>query len=167
MFETLSWFTNATKIKWHRLLELDNNIIGIFICLFAIRDWVALYDGFDRATLYYSQGLYSLPSLSIVNILASAIYLTFAGIILLSLRRPLSRYTTLLPNLVAVLAGFGVYLFAWAPSGTLLGVSLYVSLSLVILGTLLVLTSLVFLRQAFSVTPQARFLVTSGPYSFI
>jgi protein-S-isoprenylcysteine O-methyltransferase Ste14 len=46
-------------------------------------------------------------------------------------------------------------------------VNVYIALSLVIFGTLLVLTSLIFLRQAFTVTPQARFLVTSGPYPIV
>ena len=158
---------NAKKSIWNHLLELDNNIIGLFICAFAAYDWMAFYDGFDQLTLYYSQRLYALPSLSILNILSSAVYLTFAGIILLSLKPPRSKYRSILPNIIALAAGFGVYVFVWLPSGSLLGVSIYVALTLIVLGTTIVITSLVFLRQAFSVTPQARFLVTAGPYSVI
>jgi Phospholipid methyltransferase len=60
-----------------------------------------------------------------------------------------------------------VYAFALTPSGSLLGLSVYVAFSLIVLGTLLVLVSMIFLRRAFSVTPQARFLVTSGPYRIV
>jgi protein-S-isoprenylcysteine O-methyltransferase Ste14 len=105
--------------------------------------------------------------LNIAEILSSALYLTFGGIILLSLKRPLSRYTTLLPNLVAVLAGFVVYVFALMPNGNVLRVSVYVALFFVVSGTIVILISLVFLRQAFSITPQGRFLVTSGPYALV
>jgi hypothetical protein len=143
---------NAKKSIWNHLLELDNNIIGLFICAFAAYDWMAFYDGFDQLTLYYSQRLYALPSLSILNILLSAVYLTFAGIILLSLKPPRSKYRSILPNIIALAAGFGVYVFVWLPSGSLLGVSIYVALTLIVLGTTIVITSLVFLRQAFSAT---------------
>lgn len=152
---------------WDQILELDNYIIGLCICVFAVIDWMSFYDGANRATLYYSQGLYGLPSLNLFSILTSAIYLTLAGIILLSLRRPLSRYRSALPNFVAVFAAFLVYIFAWVPSGQLLGVSVYVGLLFIVLGAVIIITSLFFLRQAFSVTPQARFLVTAGPYSVI
>jgi protein-S-isoprenylcysteine O-methyltransferase Ste14 len=152
---------------WDQILELDNCIIGLCICVFAVIDWMSFYDGANRATLYYSQGLYGLPSLNLFSILTSAIYLTLAGIILLSLRQPLSRYRSALPNFVAVFAAFLVYIFAWVPSGQLLGVSVYVGLLFVVLGAVIIITSLFFLRQAFSVTPQARFLVTAGPYSVI
>jgi protein-S-isoprenylcysteine O-methyltransferase Ste14 len=152
---------------WNQILELDNHIIGLCICIFAAIDWLSFYDGTNRVSLYYSQGIYGLPSLNLLSILTSAIYLTLAGIILLSLRRPLSRYQSVLPNLVAVFAAFLVYVFAWVPSGHLLGVSVYVGLVFVVLGAVIIITSLFFLRQAFSVTPQARFLVTAGPYSVI
>jgi protein-S-isoprenylcysteine O-methyltransferase Ste14 len=152
---------------WNLILDLDNHIIGLCICIFAVIDWMAFYDGANRVSVYYSQGLYGLPSLNLFSIFTSAIYLTLAGIILLSLRRPLSRYRSVLPNFVAVFAAFLVYVFVWVPSGHLLGVSVYVGLLFVALGAVIIITSLFFLRQAFSVTPQARFLVTAGPYSII
>jgi hypothetical protein len=129
---------------WRRLLEVDNNIIGLFICVFAIFDWLALYDGFDRTILFYSQGLYGLPSLNMLSIFASAVYLTFGGIILLSLGKPVSKYKTLLPNVVAVLAGFGVYIFVWTPSGSVLEVNIYIALSFILVGTTLVIMSFCF-----------------------
>jgi protein-S-isoprenylcysteine O-methyltransferase Ste14 len=158
---------NLTVAAWSHVLELDNNLLGLIVCALAVYDWIVFYDKLDRTALYYSQHIYTLPSLSILAVLSSALYLTFGGIILLSLKGPLSRYATPLPNLVAVLAGFIVYVFALMPSGSVLRISVYLALSFVVLGTIIILISLVFLRQAFSITPQARFLVTSGPYALI
>jgi protein-S-isoprenylcysteine O-methyltransferase Ste14 len=149
------------------VLERDNFIIGVLICAFATYDWLTLYDGMNGVSLYFSQGIYSLSSLTALNTFFSAVYLTIAAIILLSLKAPLSRYTTAIPNLMALVAAFAVYLFIWAPSGNVLRVSVYVALSLILLGSIVVIVSLVYLRQAFSVTPQARFLVSVGPYAVV
>jgi hypothetical protein len=53
------------------------------------------------------------------------------------------------------------------PSANVLRVSVYVALFFVVTGTIVILISLVFLRQALSITPQGRFLVTSGPYALV
>jgi hypothetical protein len=63
MFKGNLQLAAATKAIWHRLLEIDNNIIGLFVCVLAAYDWMIFYDGIDRVTLYYSQGIYSIPSL--------------------------------------------------------------------------------------------------------
>jgi protein-S-isoprenylcysteine O-methyltransferase Ste14 len=159
--------SNSANAPWSRLLEWDNNILGIAVCALAVFEWAGLFNGIERARLFSSQGFYALSSLTVLSIFFSAVYMSVAGIILLSLKRPVLRYRTIWPNLVAILAAFSVYLLAIVPSGSLLGVSVYVALALVILGTVLVLASMVFLRRAFSVTPQARHLVTSGPYSVV
>lgn len=104
---------SAARATWRLFLQLDNIIIGLTICAFAAWDWITLYGGFDRAALYFSNNLYALPSLTMLSIFGSALYLTFAGIILLCLKPPRLRYQTFLPNLVALLAGFGVYIFSW------------------------------------------------------
>ena len=151
----------------NRFLELDNNIIGLLIGVLATFDWIILFSDIHQIRFYFSLGVYGLKLLSMLTVLASAIYLTFAAMILVSSRRPVSRYKSVLPNLTAILAAFAVYLFALAPRGSVLGVSVYVALSLIFAGTVLVIVSMFFLRRAFSITPQARFLVTSGPYRFV
>ena len=158
-----SW---ATAI-WNRVLELDSVIIGIFICVMAAYEWFAFYDGIGRIMPYYSQGFYWLSLLIILSALGPTIYLTFAGIILVSSGQPLSRYKTVLPNLLAVLAAFTPYMFVWMPKGSLFRVNAYVALSFIVLGITIIILSLSFLRRAFSVTPQAKVLVTGGPYSLI
>jgi protein-S-isoprenylcysteine O-methyltransferase Ste14 len=152
---------------WENMLLADNHIIGFVICLFAMHQWLSVYDGIDAYRPYLLQGIYALPSLSTLNTLFSAIYLTGAAIILLSLRQPLSRYRNAWPNLLALTAAFGVYAFVLVPSGELFKTSAVAALTLIVCGSVLVIASLVFLRQAFTVTPQARFLVTSGPYAIV
>jgi protein-S-isoprenylcysteine O-methyltransferase Ste14 len=160
-------FRSWATAFWRNVLQNDNHLIGLLICVFASYSWLAFYDGIGAAKLYFPQGIYTLPSLSILNTFFSAVYLTFAAIILLSLRQPLSRYNTALPNLTALLAAFAVYAFVFIPGGELLRFNTVVALILIISGSLIIITSLIFLRQAFSVTPQARFLVTSGPYAWV
>jgi protein-S-isoprenylcysteine O-methyltransferase Ste14 len=163
----MSNFGKDAKAICNRLLELDNNIIGLLICAIAIYNWLAFYDGVRQLIPLYSRGFYGLVVLSAASASVPAIYLTLAGTILLSLKRPISRYKKVAPNLVAVLAVFTAYIFLWIPHGILVPVNVYIPLSLIVSGSILTTTSLLFLRQAFSVTPQARFLVNAGPYSIV
>ena len=98
--QTLS-VESRIKLVWNSVLEADNPIVGLFICVFAVIDWTAVYDGIEPLKIYFSQDIYTVPSLSALNKFFSAVYLTLAAIILLSLRPPLSRYQTALPNLLA------------------------------------------------------------------
>jgi protein-S-isoprenylcysteine O-methyltransferase Ste14 len=163
---TFVYVVPATTI-WRRLLLLDNNIFGLFVCATAVYDWWILYQGWDRVVLLYSHGIYALPSLSTLSIVGSAIYLSAGGVILLSLKQPMSRDERAAPNVLAVLAVISTYLFIWTPRGTLFGVNIYVAYLFILCGTAVMLASLVYLRRAFSVTPQARLLVTAGPYALI
>ena len=62
-----SRFGTWTRRVWDNFLRADNHIIGFVICVFAIFDWLAVYDGMDSLALYFSQGVYTLPSLSVLN----------------------------------------------------------------------------------------------------
>jgi protein-S-isoprenylcysteine O-methyltransferase Ste14 len=167
MRNLLARLGTSARALWDGILQVDNHLIGLVICVFAVLDWLAVYDGIEPLQIYVSQGIYTVPSLGVLNTLFSAIYLTLAAIILLSLRQPLSRYRSVWPNLVAVLAAFGLYAFVVIPTGTFLRVNVAVSLLLIVIGSIVVITALIYLRQAFSVTPQARFLVTAGPYAIV
>jgi len=148
-------------------LELDNKIIGLIICATAAYNWFVFYQEMEKAILYFRFGIYTLVSLSVLSIFLSAVYLTCAGIILLLLKRPISRYKTAVPNLVSILAAFVTYLFVWAPRGSFTHVNVYFSYLLIVAGSFTMLASLLVLRRAFSVTPQARLLVTAGPYALV
>jgi len=167
MPDKLARAESGPRSLFGRLLELDNRIIGLFICATAAYDWFIFYQELGRAGLYYRFGVYALASLSVLSIFFSAVYLTGAGVILLLLKRPVSRYKTAMPNLVSILAAFASYLFVWARTGSFMHVNVYFSYLLIVGGSLLMLTSLLVLRRAFSVTPQARLLVTAGPYALV
>ena len=160
-------FGKYSKTICRRVLELDNNIIGLFVCGIAAYSWLTFYDAIHDAIPLYSQGYYGLLLLTMTSTCASAVYLTLAGAILLFLKQPISRFKTIVPNLAAILAMFAAYLFLLMPHGSLIPVNVYIALFLVASGILLTTTCLLFLRRAFSVTPQARFLVTAGPYSVV
>jgi protein-S-isoprenylcysteine O-methyltransferase Ste14 len=163
----MSNFETRANTICNRLLAMDNNIIGILVCGIAAYNWLTFYNAIQHATPLYSQGFYGLVLLIMTSTCASAVYLTLAGAILLFLKRPISRFTTIAPNLVAILAMFTAYLFLLMPHGSLIPVNVYIALCLVACGILVTTTSLLFLRRAFSVTPQARVLVTTGPYSIV
>lgn len=160
-------FGNDAKALCNRLLQFDNNVIGLLICAIAAYSWIGFYDGVHHLIPLYTQGFYGLLILSAASAVASAIYLTLAGIILVSLKRPISRYEKSIPNLIAILAVFTAYVFLWMPHGTLLHVNVYFSLFLIVFGGIATLSSLLFLGRSFSVTPQARVLVIAGPYSLV
>ena len=166
MSAQVSLVRNGSTVQ-NRLLELDNNIIGLFVGTLAALDWINFFGEVTHIRLYFSLGILSVKPLSMLTLFASAIYLTFSAIILISLPRPTSRSHAILPNLIAVLAAFSVYLFALVPAGGLFGISVSTALSLTLLGTSLVIVSMFYLGRAFTVTPQARFLVTAGPYHFV
>jgi protein-S-isoprenylcysteine O-methyltransferase Ste14 len=167
MPDQLARAESGPRSLFGRLLELDNGIIGLFICATAAYDWFIFYQELGRAAPYYRFGIYALASLSVLSIFFSAVYLTGAGIILLLLKRPVSRYKTAVPNLVSILAAFATYLFVWAPKGSFMHVNAYFSYLLIVWGSFVMLASLLVLRRAFSVTPQARRLVTAGPYALV
>jgi hypothetical protein len=75
----------------NRWLQLDNNIIGLFILALAAFDWIAFYNEINHIGLYFSLGVYKVKFLSTLSLLLSAVYLTVAAIILVSLKRPVSR----------------------------------------------------------------------------
>jgi protein-S-isoprenylcysteine O-methyltransferase Ste14 len=151
--------------RW--LLAYENQVFGLVITPIALRTWYNLYCRVEDYGVYFANQIYLVPVLSLLTILLSALYLSITSIILLTATKPVARYDTLLPNLLGVPAAFGVYAFSLiSPSETRL-VPVYVALLLLACGAGLVLTTLFHLRRAFSVTPQARSVVCSGPYQFV
>lgn len=160
-------FAKGANAILSRLSEMENNIFGVLICASGAYDWLVLYKGLNRVGLYYSNGVYVLSSLSILSIFLFALYSTLGGIILIGSKRVRSRYKTAVPNLVAIAAVFAPYLFVLMSKGNLLGVNVYAAYFCIISGALITLLSLIYLRRALTVTPQAISLVTTGPYSFV
>ena len=149
------------------LIRHDNRLLGVVLGLTALHTWANLFESAGRYAAYMGYGVIATPGLSLLAIGCSAVYLTAVSAILLTARKPLARYNTLGPNLMAVVAGFGVYAFSLLPPAPQPRVDLLLPLALLAAGTATVLLALVYLRRAFSVTPQARAVVRAGPYSLV
>jgi protein-S-isoprenylcysteine O-methyltransferase Ste14 len=149
------------------LLNYDNQILGAVLTPIALSSWVRLVRAEQAYWFFIDHGIYSTPLLSLTVIAFSALYTSIMAIILLTKPKPLGRYDTFLPNFLAVLAGFGVYLFALLPPADAKPLGMTIPLLLVASGSALVLLSLAYLRRSFSVTPQARSISRDGPYSAV
>jgi protein-S-isoprenylcysteine O-methyltransferase Ste14 len=157
----------AMRAVWLWLLEHENRIFGIVLGVIAIHSWTILYTRLDEYSIYISNGIYATPVLSLLSIVFSTFYVSAISAILLAARKPVARYETLLPNLLAVLAGFGVYAFGLLTPAETRPFGIILPLALLALGGAIVLLALVYLRRAFSVTPQARTVVRNGPYRLV
>jgi protein-S-isoprenylcysteine O-methyltransferase Ste14 len=155
------------RAVWLWLLEHDNRIFGIVLAAIAIHSWTILYTLLDEYFIYISNGIYATPVLSLLSIVFSTFYVSAISAILLAARKPVARYERLLPNLLAVLAGFGVYAFGLLTPAETRPFGIIVPLALLVLGGAIVLLALVHLRRGFSVTPQARTVVRNGPYALV
>lgn len=149
------------------LLEYDNQLFGAAVAPIALHSWYKLFCRAEEYAIYFANDIYAVPALSLLTIFLSAIYLTITSVILLTAKEPIARYSTLLPNLLGVPAAFGVYAFSLtAPSETRV-VPVYAALIILACGAGLVLVTLFHLRRAFTVTPQARTVVQTGPYGYV
>ena len=157
---------SATAIL-RRMSEMENAIFGVLICASGAYDWLSFYKGVRLVGPYYASGVYVLTSFSLLSVLLFAAYSSLGGIMLLSAQRARARYKTVAPNVMAIAAVFAPYLFAFLPKGDFLGANVYAAYVCVIIGGSLTLLSLVYLRRALTVTPQATSLVTAGPYALV
>ncbi len=149
------------------LLQQENQLLGavLFIsCIFSLSNFT---NRLSQAQLAITQGMVYLPAQLIVNSLVQIIYLTVAATILILSVEPRRRYRTSIPNLVSLLASFLPYGLVLFPLTGPIWVPIKLPLTLMLIGGLFSLLALFWLRQSFSITPQARGLVTAGPYSFV
>jgi protein-S-isoprenylcysteine O-methyltransferase Ste14 len=80
---------------------------------------------------------------------------------------PVGKSSGLMPRLMAVAGTFAVVGFQFLrPVGLSAGLSM-VAISLVLIGMALTMYALVFLGRSFSILPEARQLVTRGPYALM
>lgn len=149
------------------VLDYDNQLIGVVLLALAVDSWVSLAIRWRQLGPYIYHGLYAVPVVNLFVITMSSVYLTSVSIILLSARKPLARYETLGPNLLALIGAFSVYCFGFLPASEAPLVPVFVPLSIMGIGIMIVLVSLAYLRRAFTVTPQARHLVKAGPYLIV
>lgn len=95
-----------------------------------------------------------------------AFFITLAW---LMVARPpaLARQSGLAPWLVAMAGTYGVWLVAFLPQAPLTPALTVTSAALTLVGSALIVLSVLHLGRSFSIAPQARDLVTHGPYALV
>lgn len=149
------------------LLDRESRLFALVLGVLAVDEWRTLFVNLDAFRLYLDNGIYQTPLLSLTVTGLSAVYMTVIVGILWAARPPHARYESLLPNALAALAGFGIYGFGLLAPAEEPPLGVAPPLVLLAAGVLLVLWGLVHLRRSFSVVPQARRVVRSGPYRWV
>ncbi len=129
-----------------------------------LRDWPLLADEFNRLV---EEGL---GLVSLVETAGLCLSLIVAGllIVLLLIRTvPVKKSSGIAPRAVALIgAGGGVAMLMLPPAALPLWLDI-LSVAIILSGLCAMIVSLSWLRRSFSVLPEARRLVTNGPYSFV
>lgn len=151
----------------HWLWQYEGQLIGAVIALTAAVSLTKFVLRLREYSVFFLNGVYGAPALSVATIGCSSIYLSVTALILLTSRPPKAHYQTILPNLLSVVSAFSVYAFGMLTPSDERYLSLFIPLWFLLCGSALAVMSLVYLGRAFSVTPQARRLVVRGPYAII
>jgi protein-S-isoprenylcysteine O-methyltransferase Ste14 len=151
--------------RW--LLDHESKLFALVLGLLAADQWLTLVTRAGEYWVYLANGIFASPLLSLLVTLLSALYMTVIVVILAAAGRPLARYETLMPNLSAVVGGFGIYLFGMLEPATTQFLGIYIPLALLAVGAAIVLWALRYLRRASSIVPQARTVVDHGPYRYV
>lgn len=86
----------------------------------------------------------------------------------LMITRPAPRASTgAVPTLVALVGTYGVWLTIFLPQVEASPLRAVLGAALTVVGSMLIIVSIAHLGRAFSISPQARKLVTTGPYALV
>ena len=97
-------------------------------------------------------------------------YMAFSAflIALLFLRMtPIGKSSGVAPRLTGVLGAFLAVGFLFLPPANLSALSAFVAMAFIVIGMSLSIYTLAWLGRSFSIVPEARRLVTSGPYAYV
>jgi protein-S-isoprenylcysteine O-methyltransferase Ste14 len=132
----------------------------VFALPLGVRTWVLLHTWDDRSL----QG-----QAAVLQEVVTVVFLAqVVALFVVRHRSPRGEHSTFLPGLVALLGTFILTLVAYLPlSSTTATSALLASSVLIILGTLWTIWSLTALGRCFGLFPEARGLVTSGPYRLV
>jgi len=109
----------------------------------------------------------TVAGLSALSLVASLVFLALQ-IVLFLVRRPPERFSeSVWSRIVALLGANAALAFLALGRVTMSATLASISAVLVILGSLLSIYVALWLGRSFSILPQARKLVTSGPYKFV
>lgn len=87
--------------------------------------------------------------------------------LMLRRREAVAKLPDKLPQVVALAATYGVWIAPLLPAGAPTPNLTAASAALTLLGSILLVASIAYLRRSFSLAPQARALVVTGPYRFV
>lgn len=144
-----------------RAWDLGAAIPLIALCLLAssgfvimiVHEWPSLHDG---ATL-----------LVVASQVCSTVFLLFQAGLLLVRRLPIAKAQGSAPRIWAVIGANFAFLMLLVPRAAPTPLMASVSSVLVLMGTACSIYTLGWLGKSFAVFPQARQLVTQGPYRFV
>ena len=124
----------------------------------------------DLVEKYHSIHNGSVDLLLVGRMLARLSYIAFAAflIALLILRvTPVCKSVGLMPRLMGVLGTFATVGFLYLPAANLSLLTTFIATFLIVSGMALAIYTLLRLGRSFSIVPEARQLVTSGPYAVV
>jgi protein-S-isoprenylcysteine O-methyltransferase Ste14 len=134
---------------------------------------------YDLATASFLIGSYiwtaseiasALPSLWGLGLAKAGLDLAFATLVvalLLVRRPPVGKLRGIAPRLTALTGTFASLLFFHAPPAAMSVPGLLLSITLIIVGMSGAIFTLAHLGRQFSIMPEARRLITTGPYSIV
>ena len=105
--------------------------------------------------------------LEILSEVGSFVFFSQEAVIVCTRRLPLKKLDGLLPRASALLAAYAPFVLVLLPHRTLSVAQATASVLLLLAGTIGGIVTLAFLGRSFAILPQARRLVTSGPYRYV
>jgi len=106
-------------------------------------------------------------ALQILSQLASFVFFLMEAVVVCIRRLPLGKLPGLLPRAVALAAAYAPFLLLLLPHRSLTPLESTASILLLLVGTTGGIVALSFLGRSFGILPQARHLVTNGPYRYV
>jgi protein-S-isoprenylcysteine O-methyltransferase Ste14 len=106
-------------------------------------------------------------ALSVAAKAAGAVFAAVQVVLFIVRKLPIAKMDTWWPRIVAVAGGNSTLMFLMLPAAAPRAWTNIMSAIFLIFGTAGAIVALSWLGRAFSVTPQARALVVSGPYRFM
>ncbi len=145
-----------------RLYDLAAALPLIILLVFAVAGFALKIRNEVGAYPYSSQLV-----LSVATKIAGALFAALQVVLFLVRRLPVAKLQAWWPRIIALLGGNSTLLFLALPAAGPHAQTDLMSSIIVLIGTLAAALSLAWLGRSFSVTPQARALIVSGPYRFI
>lgn len=105
-------------------------------------------------------------SIQILSRTGSFVFFSLQALLICVRRLPLSKIGGIAPRLVALLAAYSSFLLLLLPRAAPSALLATVSSVQLLAGTTGSIVTLAFLGRSFAILPQARSLVTSGPYRY-